>query len=87
MIYLTLNFAFYNNRLFHENYSYQVLHGKTKTKSSNQQPKIVIIEDLYSDSWQLENISKVLQDGGVGVICTDTCYSFITLISSPIGTS
>ena len=47
--------------------------------------KIVNIDDYYQDSWKLEDIIKTLASGGMGVIPTDSCYSFCTKISSKEG--
>lgn len=57
-----------------------------KHKQQSLKPKeIVVIEDIYSDMWKLESIAQVLQNGGVGVVCTDTCYSFVTQLTSREG--
>ncbi|CAN0392425.1 unnamed protein product [Ascophyllum nodosum] len=34
------------------------------------------VDDLASDAWRLEEAADILRDGGVGVIPTDTCYTF-----------
>ncbi|KAJ1426707.1 DHBP synthase RibB-like alpha/beta domain-containing protein [Ochromonadaceae sp. CCMP2298] len=51
-------------------------------KEKKAKAKIVQIEEFYSDCWQLEEVARILKDGGVGVIPTDTCYSFVTPLSS-----
>jgi len=48
-------------------------------------PNIISVDDLYSDSWMLEGIINTLKNGGIGVIPTDTCYSFVTRIDSKEG--
>ena len=45
----------------------------------------VRIEDVHTDLYKLESIVEVLRAGGVGVIPTDTCYSFVTSLSSREG--
>lgn len=37
--------------------------------------------------WQVQSVSKILLEGGMGVVCTDTSYSFVTLINSAVGVS
>mmetsp|Transcript_30188 Transcript_30188/g.50494 ORF Transcript_30188/g.50494 Transcript_30188/m.50494 type:complete len:339 (+) Transcript_30188:48-1064(+) len=56
-----------------------------KQKGPKSKPTIIQIEDYYSDSWKLEGVARILKDGGVGVIPTDTCYSFVTTISNADG--
>jgi tRNA threonylcarbamoyl adenosine modification protein (Sua5/YciO/YrdC/YwlC family) len=51
-------------------------------KKGKKSPTIVSIEDLDSDIWKCESIVEILQGGGVGVIPTDTCYSFVTQITN-----
>ena len=51
--------------------------GKVKSKSD-----VILIDDIYSDGWMLDAVVSTLQKGGVGVIPTDTCYSFVTLLSN-----
>ncbi|CBN79418.1 translation factor [Ectocarpus siliculosus] len=43
------------------------------------------IEDLESDSWRLIEAGNILRKGGVGVIPTDTCYTFACDILSRKG--
>ncbi|CAM9535960.1 unnamed protein product, partial [Ectocarpus sp. 12 AP-2014] len=43
------------------------------------------IEDLESDSWRLVEAGNILRNGGVGVIPTDTCYTFACDILSRKG--
>ena len=52
---------------------------KTSTTS------FIRIEDVHTDLYKLESIVDVLRAGGVGVIPTDTCYSFVTSLSSREG--
>jgi len=47
--------------------------------------KLVDIEDEYSDVWKLEPIIEILKKDGVGIIPTDTCYSFVTDVHSRKG--
>ena len=60
--------------------SYLSLGGK---KNMN----LIQIQDIYSDLWKIDSAVDLLKSGGVGVICTDTCYSFVTSIHSQKGTS
>ena len=46
---------------------------------------LIQIQDIYSDLWKVDATIDLLKNGGVGVICTDTCYSFITSIHSQKG--
>lgn len=45
-------------------------------------PKIIVIEDFFADSWKLESVVKMLNEGKCGVVPTDTCYSFIASADS-----
>lgn len=60
-----------------------------KNRSTDRQKKkiadIISIEDIYSDAWKLESVVSCLQNGGMGVISTDTCYAFVTQINSQKG--
>ena len=67
--------------------SHSFLFASTRKSSERIKPTVVNIENIYSDLWQIQSISKILLDGGMGVICTDTCYSFVTLITSTTGVS
>ena len=58
---------------------------KVKEKSSSRSPIFIDIEDFYSDGWKLSSAVDVLRNGGIGVIPTDTCYSFVTPLSSRKG--
>lgn len=46
---------------------------------------IISIEDIHSDLWRTDKVVDILKSGGVGVIPTDTCYSFVTQITSHEG--
>jgi tRNA threonylcarbamoyl adenosine modification protein (Sua5/YciO/YrdC/YwlC family) len=50
-------------------------------------PNIIRIDDNYSeyDRWKLEPIIDILNNGGVGVVPTDSCYSFVSSINSKTG--
>ena len=54
-------------------------------KKKGNKPEIISVEDIHSDMWRVESVISTLQNGGVGVICTDTCYSFVTQITSAKG--
>jgi tRNA A37 threonylcarbamoyladenosine synthetase subunit TsaC/SUA5/YrdC len=47
--------------------------------------EIISIEDSASELWKLDKFVDILNMGGVGVIPTDSCYSFITTIASTKG--
>ena len=47
--------------------------------------KFIDVEDFYSDGWRLDEVVEILKEGGVGVIPTDTCYSFVTSLNSRRG--
>jgi tRNA threonylcarbamoyl adenosine modification protein (Sua5/YciO/YrdC/YwlC family) len=55
--------------------------GKTKAPGC----QIIAVEDFYSDLWKIDPIIGILNSGGVGIIPTDTCYSFVTSIHSKEG--
>lgn len=57
------------------------LRAKTKPKSKHV-TDVIEIEDIYQDNWKLQNVVTILKNGGMGIICTDTCYSFVTSINS-----
>lgn len=46
---------------------------------------LISIEDPSYDLWKIDPVIDVLRDGGVGVISTDTCYSFVTKVTSTKG--
>jgi tRNA threonylcarbamoyl adenosine modification protein (Sua5/YciO/YrdC/YwlC family) len=46
---------------------------------------LISIEDPAYDLWKIDPVIDVLRDGGVGVISTDTCYSFVTKVTSTKG--
>ena len=59
-----------------------------KNKSPTKAPsktRFIQIEDFYSDGWKLEEVVEILRSEGVGVIPTDTCYSFVTCLNSRKG--
>ncbi|CAM9117627.1 unnamed protein product [Ectocarpus fasciculatus] len=56
--------------------------GGTKQKKA---ALYIQIEDLESDSWRLIEAGNILRKGGVGVIPTDTCYTFACDILSRKG--
>ena len=82
---------FYYQKLSHSLYSFNHakciqksmsrLHAKAKTKSKHT-TEIITIEDIYSDGYKLQNVVDILKNGGMGVICTDTCYSFVASVES-----
>ena len=72
----------------HHTVCYAKKNKKKDTSSSDSitiNSKIVNIDDYYQDSWKLEEIIKILKNGGMGVIPTDSCYSFCCKISSREG--
>ena len=58
--------------------------NKDMAKTSSQ-TKYIDVEDFYSDGWKLDEVVEILRNGGVGVIPTDTCYSFVTSLNSRKG--
>ena len=76
---------FINKKQFHNNIA---IWGKRKGVNAKRAPDrttetdFVIVEDIYSDGWKLDTAVKALQNGAVGVIPTDTCYSFVTIMSN-----
>ena len=54
-------------------------------KNSKVPTKFIDIQDIHSDTWRLDEVVEILKDGGVGVIPTDTCYSFVTQLNSRNG--
>jgi hypothetical protein len=76
------------HRHHHHTVCYAKKNKKKDTSSSDSitiNSKIVNIDDYYQDSWKLEEIIKILKNGGMGVIPTDSCYSFCCKISSREG--
>ncbi|CAM9582241.1 unnamed protein product, partial [Scytosiphon promiscuus] len=60
--------------------------GRGGTKQGKKKGALYIqIEDLDSDSWRLTEAADILRKGGVGVIPTDTCYTFACDILSRKG--
>jgi len=45
----------------------------------------VEIEDAEQEAWRLEQVTDIIKNGGLGVIPTDSCYSFITDVQSRKG--
>ena len=66
---------------------YPSQHAGTRKSSERVRPTVIHIEDIYSDLWQVQSVSKILLGGGMGVVSTDTSYSFVTLINSAAGVS
>ena len=58
--------------------------NKEPTKTSKQ-TKFIDVEEFFSDGWKLDEAVELLRNGGVGVIPTDTCYSFVTCLNSRKG--
>lgn len=54
-------------------------------RNGQRSTKFINIEDFYSDGWQLDEVVEILKDGGVGVVPTDTCYSYVTSLNSRKG--
>jgi len=90
-IVLDLSFSFLQPILYKPQFrTYTLLQAKQKSSGSKGSSKkiatsFVSIEDVNSDLWQLEPIIDLLREGQVGVIPTDTCYSFVTPITSREG--
>ena len=67
----------------------RIRHQIALSMSSRQIPKqktaTILVEDIYSDGWKLQDAIEILKKGGVGVLCTDTCYSFVTSLDSTEG--
>jgi tRNA threonylcarbamoyl adenosine modification protein (Sua5/YciO/YrdC/YwlC family) len=59
--------------------------AKAKTENRKNSAEIISIEEPASECWKLTNLVEKLRNGGVGVICTDTCYSFVTSMNSRNG--
>jgi len=78
-----------SNNLGYKNHHKQLynLYGKKNKKDTDSiQSNIIInIDDYYQDNWKLDEIIKILNKGGLGVIPTDSCYSFCTKVSSREG--
>ena len=55
------------------------------TGEGKRKINLIQVQDVHSDLWKIDSIIDILKDGGVGVICTDTCYSFVTSIDSQKG--
>jgi len=56
--------------------------GSKPSKTKKGSPDFIVIEDFYSDSWKLDAVVEKLKQGKIGVIPTDTCYSFVALLSN-----
>eukprot|EP00903_Cladosiphon_okamuranus_P017534 g16149.t1 len=59
--------------------------GGRVMKKGKKSALYIQIEDLESDSWRLIEAGEILRKGGVGVIPTDTCYTFACDILSRKG--
>lgn len=60
--------------------------AKAPTKTlAKPECTLIHIEDIYSDQWRLSECVDILKRGGVGIIPTDTCYSFVTDINNKEG--
>jgi tRNA threonylcarbamoyl adenosine modification protein (Sua5/YciO/YrdC/YwlC family) len=59
--------------------------GKVGKGGKKKGPLVVVIDDYHADAWKLNEVVAMLQAGKCGVIPTDTCYSFVTPISSRSG--
>eukprot|EP00752_Nemacystus_decipiens_P011815 g10484.t1 len=59
--------------------------GGGNKKGKNKRALYIQVEDLASDSWRLIEAGEILRKGGVGVIPTDTCYTFACDILSRKG--
>ena len=55
------------------------------SRQIKQKTATIQVEDIYSDGWKLQDAIDILEKGGVGVLCTDTCYSIVTSIDSSVG--
>ena len=79
---LTMNtvISFYKTAKSFRFPSSQLMSSRPKQKTATIQ-----VEDIYSDGWKLQDAIDILKKGGVGVLCTDTCYSFVTSIDSSEG--
>jgi tRNA threonylcarbamoyl adenosine modification protein (Sua5/YciO/YrdC/YwlC family) len=55
------------------------------SKSKKQEMDYTILESDGSDAWRAESAVTCIRKGGVGVIPTDTGYSFVTSVSSKQG--
>jgi hypothetical protein len=88
---LDLSFSFLQPILYRPQFrTYTLLQAKQKSTgnkggSKKTMTSFVSIEDVNSDLWQLEPVIDLLREGQVGVIPTDTCYSFVTPITSREG--
>jgi len=58
-----------------------LVHSKTSTWAKKEPLTVVNVEDIYADMWRVDEAAKMLKEGKVGVIPTDTCYSFVASIS------
>jgi tRNA threonylcarbamoyl adenosine modification protein (Sua5/YciO/YrdC/YwlC family) len=59
--------------------------AKQKTASKKSPTTFISIEDRFGGLWLLDSAINSLKSGGIGVIPTDTCYSFVTPITSKEG--
>ena len=56
-----------------------------KKGGQQKNTKFIDVEDFYSDGWRLDEVVEILKNGGVGVVPTDTCYSYVTSLNSRKG--
>jgi len=64
------------------------LHLRAKNNKGSSKSKfaeLISIADPDSDLWKVDSVLDILKNGGVGVITTDTCYSFVTKVTSTKG--
>jgi tRNA threonylcarbamoyl adenosine modification protein (Sua5/YciO/YrdC/YwlC family) len=53
--------------------------------TKNVETVFIDVDEEYSDAWRLDEAVDILKNGGIGVIPTDTCYSFVTCLNSRKG--
>jgi len=53
--------------------------------TSSKKALYVEIEDADQDAWRLEQAIDIIKNGGLGVVPTDSCYSFVTDVQSRKG--
>lgn len=55
--------------------------GQKVKGNSEKVATIVNVEDIYADLWRVDEVVSLLKNGALGVIPTDTCYSFVASLS------
>ena len=60
----------------------QRLGGGSGSSNGKKMPIIIEVEDINTDAWKLESVCNMIEAGKVGVIPTDTCYSFVASTAS-----